>query len=96
MEVSDLTDPFKFGQQFGSSDNVRTQHLNFVKQANDVVYFSLLTLIHRSIPNNEIGGSSPFSHECLAAARAALSAHHVCYENYKDQHKYIWTIYLQW
>ncbi|EPE30121.1 hypothetical protein GLAREA_12844 [Glarea lozoyensis ATCC 20868] len=86
----------KFGQQFANTDNFRNQHLKFVKQANDVVYFSLLTLIHRAIPNNEPGISSPFNHECLAAARAALAAHHLCFTNYKDQHKYIWTIYLQW
>ncbi|KAF7951478.1 hypothetical protein EAE96_006787 [Botrytis aclada] len=85
----------KLERQFCES-GVHHQYLDFVQRANDVVFLSLLTLIHRAIPNENPDTLSPFNQQCLEAAQAALAAHNFCYVNYKDKHKYMWTIYLQW
>ncbi|TGO67454.1 hypothetical protein BELL_0891g00010 [Botrytis elliptica] len=86
----------KLEGQFCESGASQHQYLGFVQHANDVVFLSLLTLIYRSIPSESSDTLSPFNQQCLEAAQAALAAHHSCYLNYMNKHKYIWTIYLQW
>ena len=64
--------------------------------ANEVVYLSLLTLIYRAGPVSPSEGGSPFGEDCVAAARAALQAHHLCSTKYRENLEFAWGIYLSW
>ncbi|KAL3419885.1 fungal specific transcription factor domain-containing protein [Phlyctema vagabunda] len=78
-----------------SETAVRPEYIKFVLEGDEVVYWSLLTLIYRAAPKDP-QESSPFNKDCINAARSALAAHQSCALKYRDDHEYMWTIYLHW
>lgn len=51
--------------------------MNFFAVSDRVLRLSMLTLVHRAMPQ-EASAPSAFSHSCTEAARATLRTHHDC------------------
>ncbi|KKA22872.1 C6 transcription factor [Rasamsonia emersonii CBS 393.64] len=62
----------------------------------EIMYYSLLTLVYRTIPPGPTDSSTIFNNECIETARLALKAHQRNSERYKDSNSYIWHGYISW
>jgi hypothetical protein len=63
--------------------------------SDQVVYHSIMTLIHRAIPPTGHDLSATFSTQCIQAARSSLRAHLNCAMMYKQKEK-LWAGYMKW
>ncbi|CAH0035756.1 unnamed protein product [Clonostachys rhizophaga] len=74
-KVSELSQEAKSIQQEAiASNNKWADFLDFISASDEVLYLSILTLIHRASPPTHESEQS-FTEECLLHARAALSRH---------------------
>ncbi|KAL2007936.1 hypothetical protein VTN00DRAFT_7918 [Thermoascus crustaceus] len=62
----------------------------------EITYYSLLTLVYRTIPPDPFDSSIVFSTDCIETARAALRAHQQNSARHKDRNPYIWHGYISW
>lgn len=62
----------------------------------EIMYYSLLTLVYRTIPPGPNDSSTIFNNDCIETARLALKAHQRNSERYKDSNSYIWHGYISW
>ncbi|KAL1846197.1 putative pyridoxal kinase [Paecilomyces lecythidis] len=61
-----------------------------------IVYYSVLTLVYRTIPPDPSDHSAIFSNDCIETARATLRAHYQNSSRYKESNNYIWNGYISW
>ncbi|KAH8700656.1 fungal-specific transcription factor domain-containing protein [Talaromyces proteolyticus] len=63
--------------------------------SSEIMYYALSTLAYRVVPPGPLDHSPIFSNGCIETARAALRAHQLNSERYKNS-SYIWHGYISW
>lgn len=74
---------------------VEKEDIEFVVASDDVLYYSILTLIYRAIPAPK-GAKSTFTPACVAAARTALQKHDGCMAMLRPYGSLLVNLYIQW
>lgn len=64
--------------------------------SDEVVFHSVMALIHRAIPPPSSEAPSTFSRDCVHSARKSLQAHLLCANTYKYKNSKLWAGYIQW
>lgn len=66
----------------------------FTSMSDDVLRFSMLTLIHRAMPHNDL--KTTFSHECITSARCALERHEALIRDLDLKDSILLATYINW
>lgn len=74
---------------------VEKEDIEFVVASDDVLYYSILTLIYRAIPAPK-GSKSTFTPACVATARTALQKHDSCMAMLRPYGSLLVNLYIQW
>lgn len=60
-----------------------------------VLLYSLLTLVHRAIPPPP-GSQTSFTTLCISAARTTLELHQSCFESIRACNSFLVLMYINW
>ncbi|TLD18287.1 fungal-specific transcription factor domain protein [Venturia nashicola] len=78
------------------SEDPLSEVSRLLAHSDDVVFHSVMALIHRAIPPPSSQASSTFSRDCVYWARKSLQSHLLVANTYKYNHSRMWVGYIQW
>ncbi|KAK0641369.1 hypothetical protein B0T16DRAFT_214065 [Cercophora newfieldiana] len=78
-----------------SKDAAGDELTDFFNTSDHVLRLSLLTLVHRAMPNPP-GSPTTFSSECIRAARATLDRHQDCIVAVEQSNLGLFSTYMHW